>query len=242
MKIFKRRIALCLISLLTLCSLCSCGGKKKTVYQSYIQNLLDVNYKGIYTDYIKENGGEESDAKNMHQDCINQLAEQLITHYSLDNAQSVQIKERFFEIAETIYSHTKYSVSESYQENGEYFVDVTVYPVNILNQAYEEVIAYIEQFNSDVDAGVYNNYTMQQYEETFAGGLADILAEHANAIEYLAPVTVTVSIMDDGEYYSISPEDLIRIDSQMIAVETHGDTSGEENTDTVPSDEETAEE
>ena len=83
---------------------------------------------------------------------------------------------------------------------------------------------------------------MQQYEETFAGGLADILAEHANAIEYLAPVTVTVSIMDDGEYYSISPEDLIRIDSQMIAVETHGDTSGEENTDTVPSDEETAEE
>lgn len=234
MKVFKKSIVLCLVSLFALCSLYGCGGKKKTVYQSYMQNLLDVNYKGIYTNYIEENAGQESDAKNMHQDCVNQLAEQLISHYSLDNAQSVKIKERFLEIAELIYSQTNYSVSESYHEGNDYYVDVTIYPVNVLNQSYDDIIAYIDQFNADVDAGVYNNYTMEKYEETFSLGLADILEEKANNMEYLDPVTIKVAIIDDGKYYSIAMEDLINLDSQMIAVETFGadsDIADDEDSD-----------
>lgn len=222
MKEFRRSIVFCLISIFALCTLCSCAGKKKTVYQSYVQNLLDVNYKGIYTNYIKENGGKEADADNMHLDCVNQLAEQLISHYSLDNAQSLSIKERFLEIAELIYSKTNYSVSESYHEGSDYYVDVTIYPANVLNQSYDDIIAYIDQFNADVDAGVYNNHTKEQYEETFAKGLADILERNANSMEYLDPVTIKVAIIDDGTYYSISAEDLISIDRQMIAVETFG--------------------
>ena len=38
-----------------LISLTGCGQKKATAYQSYVKNLLDVNYKGDYTNYIKEN-------------------------------------------------------------------------------------------------------------------------------------------------------------------------------------------
>lgn len=241
MKVFRKSIVFCLVSLFMLCSLCSCAGKKKTVYQSYVQNLLDVNYKGIFTNYIQENGGQEADAKNMHQDCVNQLAEQLISHYSLDNAQSLKIKERFLEIAELIYSQTNYTVSESYHEGKDYYVDVTIYPVNVLNQSYEDIIAYIEQFNYDVDAGVYNNHTMEQYEETFSLGLADILAENANTMEYLDPVTIKVAIIDDGKYYSISAEDLIKIDRQMIAVETIGVESDTDGADTDSSESDNSE-
>lgn len=231
MRVFRRSIVLCLVFLFALCSLCGCGGKKKTVYQLYVQNLLDVNYKGIYSNYIKENGGQEADAENMHRDCINQLAEQLISHYSINNTQALKLKERFLEIAELIYSQTKYTVSESYHEGRDYFVDVTIYPINVLDQSYDDIIAYIEQFNADVDAGVYNNHTMEQYEETFAMGLADILEENANNMEYQDPVTIKVTIIDDGKYYSISSEDLISIDSQMIAVETFGIESEETDTD-----------
>lgn len=232
MKLLRKAIALGLICLFTLCSLCSCGNNKKTtVYQSYVQNLMDVNYKGIYTGYVEDNGGNESDAAAMHQECIDHLAEQLIAHYSLNNAQSLKIKETFATIAESIYSQAKYSVSESYKENGEYYVDVTIYPLNILNQSYDGVLQYIEQFNADVNAGLYNNYTKEQYEETFALGIANILTDQTKSMAYQDPITLKIAIVDDGEYYSISAEDLINIDQYIIAIEETGVASA---TDAIP--------
>lgn len=58
--------ALALVLVILISSLAGCAHKKKTAYQTYIQNLLDVNYKGNFEDYIKESGGKETDAVSMH--------------------------------------------------------------------------------------------------------------------------------------------------------------------------------
>lgn len=50
--------ALALVLVILISSLAGCAHKKKTAYQTYIQNLLDVNYKGNFEDYIKENAAE----------------------------------------------------------------------------------------------------------------------------------------------------------------------------------------
>lgn len=211
--------AFTLILVIIVSLLAGCAHKKKTAYQTYIQNLLDVNYKGDFDNYIKESGGKETDAVSMHGECIAYLANQLISHYSLDNAKSVTINDTYQKLAEEIYSHAKYEVSESYREGSDYYVDIKIYPINILNQAYNDVFNYIDTFNKNVSSGTYNNYTKEDYEEVFAQGIADILKSKAGNIEYAEPVTVSVKMIDDGEYYYIDKDDLAKLDAAMLSLE-----------------------
>lgn len=214
------RVFLLILSLLfSLAALSGCAHKKKTAYQTYIQNLLDVNYKGSFDKYIKESNGNQTDAVRMHGDCIAYLADQLISHYSLDNAKSVSINSTYQALAEEIYSYSKYEVSEAYKLGSDYYVDVKIYPIDILNQAYDDVFAYIDSFNKSVSAGSYNNYTKEDYEEVFANGIADILKSKSSNIQYADPVTVSVKMIDDGEYYYIDTNDLAKLDAAMIALE-----------------------
>ncbi len=101
----------------------------------------------------------------MYQECLSNLSNQLITHYNLNTNQSVDVNETFSDVAASIYQAAKYDVSESYKENGDYYVDVTIYPLDILSQSYDEILSYIEAFNKDVADGVYNDVTKEVYNE-----------------------------------------------------------------------------
>lgn len=232
MRLYKNKLfRLSMLCLICLFSFTGCAKKKSTAYQEYVQNLLDVNYKGIYEGYVKDNGGNETDAISMHQDCISNLSSQIITHYNLNTNQSVEINETFTSVAEDIYFTANYSVSESYKENDSYYVDVTVYPINILNQSYDEILSYIEGFNEDVSSGIYNNYTKEEYDKVFASGIANILSSYTDEPEYLDAVVIKALIEDDGEYYSISSESLAEIDSVIIATESLSDSDDSEASD-----------
>lgn len=229
MKQRRNYITVGLLIFVCLLSLTGCGQKKKTAYQNYVKNLLDVNYKGDYANYVKENKGNETDALAMYQECLSNLSNQLITHYNLNTNQSVDVNETFADVAASIYQAAKYDVSESYKENGDYYVDVTIYPLDILNQSYDEILSYIEAFNKDVADGVYNDVTKEVYNEKFASGIASILSANAENPEYKDAVVIKALITDDGEYYSISADSLKEIDKAIIATESEtSDNTSEE--------------
>ena len=229
MKQRRNYITVGLLIFVCLLSLTGCGQKKKTAYQNYVKNLLDVNYKGDYSNYVKENKGNETDALAMYQECLSNLSNQLITHYNLNTNQSVDVNETFADVAASIYQAAKYDVSESYKENGDYYVDVTIYPLDILNQSYDEILSYIEAFNKDVADGVYNDVTKEVYNEKFASGIASILSANAENPEYKDAVVIKALITDDGEYYSISADSLKEIDKAIIATESEtSDNTSEE--------------
>lgn len=220
MKRTRNYLTAILMIVIGLISLTGCGQKKATAYQSYVKNLLDVNYKGDYTNYIKENKGNETDALAMYQECLSNLANQLISHYNLNTNKSVEVTQTFTTLATTIYSNAKYEVSESYKENGDYYVDVTIYPIAVLDQSYDEIMSYIEDFNKEVNNGVYNDVKKEEYDKKFANGIASILTSHAENPEYKDAVVVKALINDDGEYYSIASDSLTEIDQAMVATET----------------------
>ena len=155
----------------------------------------------------------------------------MITHYNLNTNQSVEVNQTFTTVAAAIYNDARYEVSESYKENGDYYVDVTIYRMAIVDQSYDEIIAYIEAFNKDVDDGVYNAVKKEEYDKNFATGIASILSSQAEKPQYKDPVVIKALINDDGEYYSISSDSLKEIDQAMIATETadatEADTSEE---------------
>ena len=102
-------------------------------------------------------------------------------------------------------------------DNNIYYVDVNIYPIDILNQSDEEVRAYINKFNSAVDAGDYNNYTKEEYEYEFASGIIGILADAAQDISYAEPQTVTVRIITNDDTYYIGNEDFKSIDMAILS-------------------------
>lgn len=144
MKHHSKLVILGLAATLVMTSLTGCLHRKKTTYQTYMQNILDVNYKGSFDGYVKDNDGSEEDASAMYSDSIDYLAGQLINHYSLNNAETDEVDAIFDETAKVIYSKAKYEVSRAYKSGSDYYVDVTVYPMDILNQAFDDVFAYID--------------------------------------------------------------------------------------------------
>lgn len=224
MKRFSKLIILGLAVMTVAASLSGCAHRKKTAYQTYMQNVLDVNYKGDFDGFTGDNDGSKEDAAAMYSDATTYLAHQLMNHYSLSNAASEDVEVIFEEVARTIYSKSKYEVSQAYKSGDEYMVDVTVYPMNILNQSFDEIFSYIDEYNKKVSDGAYEDTSKEDYEKEFAQGIADILKSNADGMEYLNPVVVSVAIVDDGEYYTADSSGLSEVDASMLAIE--GSRSG----------------
>lgn len=241
LKRYSRMMLLGLTTALTLTSLTGCLHRKKTTYQTYMQNILDVNYKGSFDGYVDDNDGSKDDAQAMYDDTIDYLSDQLINHYSLANADSDEVKSIFNETAKTIYSRAKYEVSQAYKNGDDYYVDVTVYPMDILNQAFDDVFAYIEESNKKIAAGDFNNTEKEDYEAQFAQGVADIIQGKSSSMEYRSPVVVSVKITDDGDYYCADPSGLSQVDASMLAIEgsrdgSSGDSASDSSEDSSSDD------
>ncbi len=218
MKTVYRYISFICICVLLLCSLTGCAQKKTTAYQTYVQNILDVNYKAIYEGYV-EAGGAETDAISMYHDCVANLSSQLISHYNLSENLTTELNETLAEIAQTMYANVMYEVSEAYKEDGSYYVDVIIYPLDTLNQAYNDILDYIDQFNLDIDNGIYNDFTQENYNKKFANGITNILLDNLTEPAYQDGIVIQALIEDDGKYYSISEDSLAAIDAMLIAAE-----------------------
>ena len=113
--------------------------------------------------------------------------------------------------------------------------------MDILNQAFDDVFAYIDDYNKKISAGDFNNTTKEDYEKEFAQGVSDILKSKSEDMNYLSPVVVSVQIVDDGSYYSVEPSDLAKVDASMLAIEgspqNSDSESGDDSTDSSDSGE-----
>lgn len=197
-------------------SLTACGTDTEKVYQSYIKSLIAINYMGATEDYMKASGASQEEADNLYQANVEYLADNIITYYGITITDAPELREDYIELARLIYSKCNYTVSKARPDGSVYLVDVTIYPINLFVQTKDEVAAYVEAFNKDVKNGVYNDYTLSEYETEFSKGMVKILNDGAINMTYAEPVTITVEIIEDGDKYYISDRDFLRIDAAMI--------------------------
>jgi hypothetical protein len=167
---------------------------------------------------ISSDGATESDASTLYEDNVERLAKSLRTYYGVTIADAPDMEEEYIELAKHIYSKVNYSVDRVYKGTNSYYVDVTIYPMDILNQCSEEISNYVDVFNEAVANGSYNDYTLTEYETIFSRGLIDILFEASLDMQYADPVTVTVEIVEDGDTYKITESDFLAIDKAMFNV------------------------
>lgn len=241
MKSKIKRMTAVMLALTAVLSLtgCSLFGNSKKTYASYVQSLLDVNYKAEFTDYMKITGATQEEAQAVYDDGLSYLAEALMTAYGISDVEGSDIKEQFIELARAIYSHASYEVTDVSKTDGVYSVTVTIYPIDILLITYDDVVAYIEDMNQRVTAGEYNDYELDAYETEYAQGIIGILNDALPNIGNGEGVAVTVTILDNDEYYYISDDDFLALDKAILATSMVNEdgTAGSTNTsDTDTSD------
>ena len=191
----RKKMCCCLLMLAMLTGiLTGCGSGKESQFRSYIQSLITANYLGTSDEYIKTTGANQSDAEALYLQNTSRLADNLITYYGLDIANDPEAVERVTEVSKKIYNMIRYEVAPARMDNGIYYVDVTLHPINILNDTHEAVVAFIGEFNKRVSAGEFNKYSKEEY-----------------------PKTVTVRIIEGKSTFYISDDDLRSIDELVIA-------------------------
>lgn len=213
---------------------CSLFDSKAKVYSRYLTSLLDINYKNVSKDYTTLTGVSQKDAEAVYVANMDYQAHNLMNYYGVKEVDDGTILSEFYYLAQSIFANAKYEVTDVKEdkETGVYTLELTIYPLDTLETTYDDVVAYIENFNARVDDGDFNNTTEVDYETEFAEGIINILKATTDNPGYMDPVVLEVPIEPSDDYYYIKDEDFIKIDSNMLYIrENDGSALPEESGD-----------
>ena len=228
----QKLLGLLLVFILTL-SLSGCGVTKSAHYQTYVKSILTANYLGVFGDYVSATGANEEDAEALYLQNVTRLANNLSQYYKLDISSDPALAPAMVDLSKQIYSKAKFEVGKAYKDNNIDYVDVTIYPIDIINQTNDDVVAYIEKFNTAVENGEYDSYTKEEYEYEYATGIIGILAYAVNEVSYAEPQTVTVRIILADDSYYIGSEDFQKLDLAILNTDV---TAAASASDASPTD------
>ena len=226
----KRAIMLISVMLIVMFSLSGCVAFDliKNIFggfdaKSYVQGTLDCAYKGQYSSsYMKTTGQSEQELTQMHSQEMDSAAEAFANYFSVETLTDSTIAD-FADLFSEIYSHAKYEVGKAEkQSDGNYLVTLTLYPMDILQQADEngDVDAYVEDFNQRAGYGEFDTLTNEEYEDEWAAGIIDLLSSYVGSIGYGDAKTIQVRVeksADDNLYY-INSDDFVTIDTNILTV------------------------
>jgi len=210
-----KKIHSLLICVVLLLNLTGCGADTSN-YQAYVKSIITSNYLGVTDEYVKLTGANVEDAEATYLQNVTRLADNLSMYYSLDISTDPELAPAMVDLAKKIYGKAKFDVGKAYKDNNINYVDVTIYPIDIVNQTNSAVAEYVNGFNEAVARGDYNDYTKEEYEYEIASGIIGILAGAVESIEYSDPETVKVRIITTEDSYYIGSEDFKNIDQYII--------------------------
>ena len=213
--------AVILIMVLAL-SLTGCTLGESGKYKYYIEGIISANYLGISDEYAKATSADKSAGDVLYLQNVMRLADNINAYYGFNINSDHELYSKLLDLSKKIYSKAKYEVGDAHREGVNYYVDLTIYPIDILNQSAPEVEAYINDFNGRVQNGEYNDYTQDAYESEFASGILDILLNACDYMEYKEPVKLSIEILSNEDSYYISDDDLREIDANIIATSADG--------------------
>ena len=233
MKSFFKKFTVIGMTFIMICSLTGCAlfDSRAKVYSRYAISLLDINYKNVSKDYMTLTGVSQEDAEAVYVNNMDYQAHNLMNYYGVKEVDDGTILSEFYYLAQSIFADAKYEVTDVKHddENDCYTLELTVYPLDTLERTYDQVVEYIETFNTGVDEGNYNDTTEVEYETEFAEGIIDILKSTVETPGYMDPVVLEIPIQPSNDYYYISDEDFLKIDKQILYVRENQGTNETED-------------
>lgn len=137
MKKLKRIMTLLLSVIMVAAVLGGCGGRPKIDPVKTIQAMMDAALKGEVSEYAKISGESEEDLKAEYEELLNMLSEGMEAELSMFGATDLDTKP----LAEEMIRSVKYEVADATEDkDGNYLVNVLVYPSDFMELALQETI------------------------------------------------------------------------------------------------------
>ena len=213
--------ALLLFALSVFCAvgLTGCDLLSSIDADEYAKNTLDAVYRGETAQYLQTNENALlEDVAKAHADNVQAELDYFVTDYLGLAVCSAENEQRLEELYEKIYRSAKYEVAEAVKAESGYTIEVTVYPIDLFEQAYDEMASFSEYFFSAKNLAALGEITDEAKEDTFLSGILDILLPRTDAIGYNDPETITLAVVkDENGLYTIDRETLGQFDKLLIS-------------------------
>lgn len=204
--------------LLILCAalFCSCGAPNAA---ELLEGSLDLAYRNRYTEaYLKAAGLTAEEAQQQYEAGLEAELAVFAGYFDVDLTRcSRDAAEEFRAFCRDVYSSTKYEVGKPAKTDSGYTVALTVYPVDILQKfRTEDLPELMVDWRARYDKGEFDAMDKAQYEDLWIHTLLSALEGVQPG--YLEGESITVTLTRDSDGVTvISPEDLAKIDSLIIA-------------------------
>lgn len=220
-KYFKGALVIALVVVMVFgtagCSLTSSLGGKSAKYKKYVQGLLDANFKAKYSDFKSTTNATQTQAENNYKETVENYKQSLLDNYLYEDELTDDEMARLETITKDLLAKTSYTVEKAKMKSGSYSVTVKVKPINYIDAVYDQASSLTEEY-ADVD---YSTMSDAEYSELLAewnSKMLDILEDNIDSITYADEVSVTVSIDEGSQEYSVPDDDWEKLESSLFYV------------------------
>lgn len=217
----KKALALVLGCALGLGVLAGCGSSFSA--DGLVKGNLDLIYLNQYTeDYLKsvDMTAEEADAE--YEAGIAVEVEYFASYFDIVlDACDATIESQLTEMYHRIYDHSKYEVGGVSKNGDTFLVQLTVYPIDIMQKVQEEdAEGFINDWSARLESGEFDPEDADyetKLETAWAQAIIDMMNARIDTIGYLEPQTISVQVnKNENDLYVINDSDFSRIDSLII--------------------------
>lgn len=200
------------LMILTMGILSGCGMTAEEA-SDYVKASLDAAYKGEFDAFVEITDSTPEGAKAMYEENIIHTMEAAgFSDMDISDELTKQYRQLFLDISKV----ANYTVGDAKEtENGEYEVEVKIYPLTLFAQVSEDEVteAVIDRIDGMKKYPSDNKIVQITFEELY-----DIYAEKMKEPEYsdeMVVQTVGVHKNEEGMFY-ISEEDMLALDKAMF--------------------------
>ncbi|MBO4234816.1 MAG: hypothetical protein J5928_00020 [Firmicutes bacterium] len=230
-----------IVILLSICmflGLASCGGNSGDRIQSLVQGNMDAIYLGNASDeYIDIIGSTAETQRQNYIEGLNTEAEFFCYYFGIIDSSydesyddiKDETKDKIVAMYKQVYDKSKYSTKESVkQSDGSYTVQVTIEPIDIMEQAidkllsgtyqpYEDFWTKYEDINTEAMSDEEFNEFYEKYTDEYANVIIDCILGLLPELGYKDAKTLSVQVQaDSDDIYSINDDDWNKIDDYII--------------------------
>ncbi|MGI5894197.1 MAG: hypothetical protein ACOX6P_06335 [Candidatus Merdivicinus sp.] len=189
----------------------------------YVKGILDSTYLGEYTDYMETTNATEEEAAAGYESGLEVEAEVFANYfgfwdYFTSEEMDSQLRTDIINFYREVYSHSSYQVKEASKTDSGYTVEVTIQPINIFSDAAEELNAYLDEVQTGLDAGLFDEVSDADFYREYAAGILDICKKYAENPTFAEDITLAILVTKDSDgLYGISDTDFQNLDTEIIA-------------------------
>ncbi len=197
--------------------LCSCTASRSQI-GAYVRGTLDSMYLNKNSaEYLEMVGSTAEECETEYQQYVRDEVEYFKMCMDIDEV-SDETYQRMVKIFETLYAYCKYEVGEVTRSSDRFLVSVTVYPIDVISRAEENGITDFEKsYGERASRGEFDKLSDSELEELWADGIISEVEKNLDSVGYLDPVTISLQVIIEDDGYSVSDDDLVRMDELVIS-------------------------